>query len=114
MSYKRGDVILMYFPNTDYSTYRKRPALIVQADDLHTGLPQKIVAVITSNLSRTGDSRVTIYKDSVMGLKMGLLTDSVVVADNLETAFEREIHKVIGHCPEMTKVDDALRKALGL
>ena len=45
---------------------------------------------------------------------MGLITDSVVVADNLATVLDREIDKVIGHCPVMLKVNDALRKTLAL
>jgi mRNA interferase MazF len=114
MSYKRGDVVLVYFPNTDHITYRKRPALIIQADEIRTGLPQKIVAAITSNTSRTGETRVLIYKDSSLGVAMGVQTDSVIVTDNLETAFEREFERVIGHCHDMTEVDDALRKTLGL
>jgi mRNA interferase MazF len=35
-SYKRGDVILVLYPNSDLRTAKTRPALIVQADDLHT------------------------------------------------------------------------------
>lgn len=44
---------------------------------------------------------------------MGLLTDSVVMADNVATVLEREVDKVIGNCPIMNQVDSALRKALG-
>jgi len=36
---KRGDVVLVWFPNSDLKTLKRRPALIVQADDLKTGLP---------------------------------------------------------------------------
>lgn len=42
MSFRRGDVVLVRFPNSNLKTYKKRPALIVQADDLNTGLSQKI------------------------------------------------------------------------
>ena len=48
-SFNQGDVILVRFPNSDFRTYKKRPALIVQSDSLQTGLPQKIVVPITSN-----------------------------------------------------------------
>ena len=50
--FKRGDVLLVVFPNSDLRTAKLRPALIVQADELQTGLPQVIVAMITSNLAR--------------------------------------------------------------
>ena len=114
MSYKRGDVVLVRFPNSDLKTYKKRPALIVQADALVTGLPQKIVVLITSNLSRTGSTRLHIKQTDAEGLAMGLRTDSVVVADNLATVLEREIDKTIGHCPIMQTVAKALQVTLGL
>lgn len=49
MPYRRGDVILVLFPDSNLRTAKRRPALIVQADDLRTGLPQVIVAMVTSN-----------------------------------------------------------------
>lgn len=45
---------------------------------------------------------------------MGLLTDSVIVTDNLATVLEREVDRVIGTCPRMDLVDDALRLTLAL
>ena len=44
---KRGDVVLVLFPNADLRAAKTRPALIVQADGLTTGLPQVIVAMIS-------------------------------------------------------------------
>lgn len=43
MSYKRGEVVLVLFPNSDLKTAKRRPALVVQADELQTGLQQTIV-----------------------------------------------------------------------
>lgn len=114
MTYKRGDVVLVYYPNSDFKTYKKRPALIIQADDIKTGLAQKLVAMITSNLTRVGDTRVAIRKDSNLGKAMGIQLDSVVVADNLATVEAPMIYKKIGHCSEMDSVNTALKKALGI
>lgn len=114
MPYKRGDVVLVLYPNTDFRTAKKRPALVIQSDEADTGLPQRVVAMITSNLSRTGLTRVTFSKASTEGREMGLLSDSVVVTDNLATVLEREIDKTIGRCPKMDLIDSALRIALGL
>jgi mRNA interferase MazF len=111
---RRGDVVLVRFPNSDLRTYKKRPALVVQADDLNTGLSQKIVAMITSNTDRRGPTRVLVWKDSDLGHRMGALTDSVVVADNLATVLGREIDKVIGTCVATEAIDRALRSALAL
>ncbi len=52
--FKRGEIVLVLFPNADLVSFKKRPALVVQADNLATGLPQTVVALITSNISRAG------------------------------------------------------------
>src|SRR5262245_18374545 len=44
-SYKRGDVVLVLYPNSDLRTAKTRPALIVQVDNIQTGLSQVIVAI---------------------------------------------------------------------
>lgn len=38
--YKRGDVVLVLFPNTDLRTAKTRPVVIVQATNVGTGLAQ--------------------------------------------------------------------------
>ncbi|MBF0524140.1 MAG: type II toxin-antitoxin system PemK/MazF family toxin [Deltaproteobacteria bacterium] len=110
----RGDVILVRYPNSDLTTYKRRPTLVIQADGLDTGLSQKIVAMITSNVGRNGSTRVFVEKNSLLGKQMGILSDSVIIADNLSTIHEREIDKVIGRCGEISAVDQSLRCALSL
>lgn len=110
-SYQRGDVVLALFPNSNLLSAKLRPALIVQADGLNTGLPQLIVAMITSKTHRASHtSRVLVVVASPVGRQsgLGLLSDSVVMADNLATITETAIHRVIGTLP-MTAVDLALR-----
>ena len=112
-TYKRGDIILVIFPDSNLLTVKLRPALIVQADNLQTGLPQTIMAMITSKMFRAGHpSRVTILLSTPEEQQSGLLTDSVVVTDNLATVVESAI-LVIGSIP-MTKIDIALRHTLNL
>ena len=113
-AYKRGDVILVKFPYSDLVSYKRRPALIVQDETVETGLSQRVVTQITSNLDRTRDTRVLVRKDSPDGQAMGILSDSVIVADHLATVLPREIDKVIGRCTCMPEVDTALRRLLGL
>ena len=114
MTSKRGDDVLVRFTNSDLITYKKRPSLIVQADALATGLPQRIVAAITSNTTRTSSTRVLIHAISEVGHEMGLLTDSIVMADNLVTILDRDIARVIGRCSDTRSIDQALRLTLGL
>jgi mRNA interferase MazF len=87
---------------------------VVQADDLSSGVPQVIVAMISSRMFRAGHpSRVVIQLSSLEGAESGLLGDSVVMADNLATVAAAAIDRVIGAIP-MHSVDRALRHTLGL
>lgn len=114
LSYKRGDVVLVLFPYSDLRTAKPRPALVVQADNLQTGLPQVIVAMITSRIFRANHpSRVTVLRSTPEGQQSGLLTDSVLMTDNLATIAEVAIDRVIGRLP-MTDTDRALRYTLSL
>lgn len=106
--------MLVLYPHADLRTAKRRPALVVQSNDVATGLPQRIVAMITSNVGRTGPTRVHVRRESPEGTVMGVLTDSAIVADNLATVLDREIDKRIGLCPIMPAVDQALRTVLGL
>jgi mRNA interferase MazF len=110
----RGDIALVLFPNSNLSSAKTRPALIVQADDLQTGLPQIIVAMITSQMFRVGHpSRVAILLISPEGQQSGLLADSVVMTDNLATITLSAIYRVIGSLPT-AEIDEALKHTLGL
>jgi mRNA interferase MazF len=112
--YKRGDIVLMLFPHSDLRTAKTRPSLVVQADNLETGLPQIIVAMITSRMLRAQhQSRVIVQLSTLEGQQSGLLTDSVVMTDNLATVAETEIDRIIGALP-MGNIDAALRHTLGL
>ncbi|MGO9177228.1 MAG: type II toxin-antitoxin system PemK/MazF family toxin [Desulfobaccales bacterium] len=112
--FKRGDVVLVKFPYSDLVRYKKRPALVVQDEAVETGLSQRVVVQITSNLERTGVTRVLVSKDSPAGQAMGILSDSIIVADHLATVLPREIDKVIGRCNCMPEVETALKLVLGL
>ncbi len=111
---KRGDVVLALFPNSDLVSAKTRPALVVQRDALSSGLSQIILAMITSQMVRAGHpSRVTVLLSSPEGRRSGLLTNSVVMTDNLATVKEATVSSVIGSLP-MSGVDNALRHSLGL
>jgi len=70
--------------------------------------------MITSRLFRANHpSRVTVLRSSPEGQQSGLLTDSVVMTDNLATIAETEIDRVIGRIP-IASIDQALRHTLRL
>jgi len=113
-AHKRGDVVLVLFPHSDLRTAKPRPALVVQVDELDSGIPQVIVAMITSRLFRANHpSRVLIKLNTPAGKNSGLLADSIVMTDNLATVAEIAVERVIGHLP-MKEIDKALKHTLGL
>ena len=112
---KRGDTVLVWFPNSDLQTFKRRPAVVVQSDQLQTGLPQIIVVMVTSNLERrTSASRVFIPLHSPEARTAGFRTDSVIMTDNLATILLKAVESKLGHLSNMKPVDEALRAALAL
>ncbi len=112
---ERGSIVLVPFPNSDLQTAKLRPALIVQANDLNTNLPQIVLVMVSSNLGRANHkSRVPIETQTDEGQKSGLLFDSVVMTDNLATILLTSVNRVIGKLENMSEVDQALRHTLGL
>ena len=115
MPYKRGDVVLVLFPDSNLRSAKRRPALVIQADNLDTGLRQTVVAMITSNMSRVAHpSRVKLLLDSPAGRQARIIMDSVVMTDNLATIRESEIDRALGSLNDMTGVEAALRHTLSL
>ena len=115
MSYKRGDVVLVLFPNSDLRTAKRRPALVIQANNLRTGLQQTIVAMITSNLKRADHpSRVVVQLQTDLGKQSGLLSDSVIMTDNIVTIRTIEVDRTIGRLFDMTQVEAAVRHTLAI
>ena len=111
----RGDVLLVLFPDSNLRTAKRRPALVVQSDQLGAGLLQTIVAMITSNMARAGHpSRVVVLVQGEGANSSGLLMDSVIMTDNLATIHESEIERVIGEFARVNELDAALRITLGL
>jgi len=115
MKTRRGDVVLVLFPNSDLRTAKRRPALVLQRDNLGTGLEQTIVAMISSNLARRGHpSRVFIAAASPEGKAAGVRLDSVIMADNLATVLNSEIDSTLGRLPDVTEVNTAVKHTLGI
>lgn len=112
---KRGDVVRVFFPNSDLVTSKRRPALVVQRDDLRSGLAQHLLAMITSNMSREGHpSRIKIELSSEVGRQSGLRLDSIVMTDNIVTVRSSEIDSVLGQIADMSAVDKGLQYSFGL
>jgi len=114
MKTRRGDVVLVLFPNSDLRTAKRRPALVLQRDNLASGLNQTIVAMISSNQARANHpSRVEVPLASPEGKASGLRLDSWVMTDNLATVLDSEFDSVLGRM-DMSTVEHALRYTMAL
>ena len=115
MPFSRGDIVLALFPDSNLQTAKRRPVLVVQRENLDTGLAQTTVAMITSNLSRAGhQSRIVVSLATPEGQVTGLLSDSVIMTDNLATIRDTEFDRRLGNWSDMPAVDAALRHTLAL
>ena len=103
------------FPNSNLTSAKRRPALVVQADNLNSGLPQILLTMITSNTNRANHaSRVLILLNSKEGKSSGLRLDSVIMTDNIVTVLETEIDSVLGKLSDMSEVNQSLRHTFNL
>jgi len=103
------------FPIPILRTAKRRPVLVLQRDNLASGLGQTIVAMISSNLARRGHpSRIFVAANSPEGRVTGIRLDSVVMTDNLATVLESEIDSALGRLSDLVDIDAALRYTLGL
>jgi len=115
MAYERGDVVLVYFPNSDQKTVKKRPALVVQDTNVALDLNQLVAALITtSSAVPDGPTRIPVEQRTRHGLRMRIQNDSKIVVDNLATIPLKAVAKKIGTCGLMNEVNAALKLTLGL
>lgn len=114
MSYDRGDVVLVAFPDSNLITAKKRPAVVVQPRNLNTGISQTVLAMISSNLARAGHPSRVVVRHATEGQHAGLRRDSVIMTDNIVTVLDVQIRGKLGALSDMSAVDTALRHTLGL
>lgn len=109
MTYKKWDIVLVPFSFTNFTTVKKRPALIISPNNYNEG-PDLIIMFITSKidkLERVGDIMIKDWQDcgllkpsmgrmkfatiekSIVKKRLGTLTnlDQVSIKENLKQFF---------------------------
>jgi len=115
MNYKQGDVVTVWFPDSNLMTVKKRPGIILQKDNLNTNLDQFIIGMITTNLLRRNHaSRIFIDVTTPIGLATGLVGNSVIMTDNMATIVASEIHRKLGLYADLDSLKTAIKNTFGL
>jgi mRNA-degrading endonuclease toxin of MazEF toxin-antitoxin module len=113
-TYKRGDIVLVPFIYSEKrDKFKRRPALIVQADGISCHPGKFIVAQITT-ADWSGPTRIALEETTANWSQTGLLSTSTVVCDVLETFHQDAFIRRIGHLFDMKAVDSALKVTFGL
>ncbi len=111
---QRGDIFLVNFNPTVGSEIQKiRPALILQNDIANTYSPLTIVAAISSYQENEDLYPVEVYVEKN---KTGLLKDSVILLNQIQTIDKQRIIKKLGSVEAsiMNEVNWALQISLGI
>lgn len=115
---KRGDVVLIDFPFSAGGGSKVRPALVVQSDRNNLRLQDTIVAIITSNLSRSAYEPTQYLIDSAHPdwKASGLSLASAVKCENIYTFNNRRILRRLGQlsAASMRQVNDCLKASLDI
>ncbi len=109
--YNQGDVILVKFVFSEGTGYKKRPALVLSADNYHHNRQEVVIAAITSNIQRilVGDTKISHWQ------KANLLAPSLV-AGIVQTIKGEMIERRLGILSkeDFQRVQKNLKVLLGL
>jgi mRNA interferase MazF len=98
MKVSRGDVVLLPIAFVSGQGTKVRPAVVLQNDNLNARLNSTVVAIITSTNTRaqTEPSQLFIEVSTTDGRQTGLLHDSTVKGEHIDTVDQRDVLRKIG------------------
>lgn len=109
---KRGEIwIVDLIPGKGWEVAKKRPAIIISANEINKISPLAIIVPISSNVpSVIGPERVLIEKGSL------LEKDSIALPNQIRAVDKSRISKRIGALSpnKLEEVEDALKLVLGI
>ena len=100
-NYSQGDVVLIPFPFTDFSTMKQRPAVVISSNEFNASHQDVIAAAVTSHIPEqvaAGD-----YVLAASDLRSaGLPKPSLIKPGKIVTIDQRLIRKKLGVLPAST------------
>lgn len=115
MNLDRGTVINARFPHASGGRGKKRPVVVIQADDYNKRLHHAVVAQLTTNLDDKDDPACFLIEvGTPEGQAAGIVQDSLFCGYLISLMSEDRLTDVIGKLSDesMQKVDECLKAAL--
>lgn len=97
--YKRGDIVLVPFPFTDFSTLKQRPALVISSSAFNRIREDAILVALTSHVEASGKGDNYLIKDGEQE-RAGLPRPGIVLVGKIITIDQRLIRRTIGTLPQ--------------
>ena len=112
--YKRGDIVIVPFPFTDFSTLKQRPALVISSNAFNRSREDVILVALTSQT----DSATKGGNYHIKGAEQkssGLLKEGVVLVGKIVTIDQRLIRSTLGILKPKTlaEVSKRISKIIG-
>jgi mRNA interferase MazF len=114
-TFKRGRVVVVDVPFSDFTETKRRPALILSAEVLHSKLPDVIVCPISSqpryfDRPGPGDQPLRHWK------RIGLRHPSTARTSKILSVEKKLVARNLGTLPgeDLQQVEETLRNTLGL
>lgn len=111
--YRPGDVVLIPFPFTDFSTFKQRPAVVISASRFNRSGNDVIIAAVSSHVLERGGYEYRLSRDDQAAA--GLPKPSVVKLGKIVTLDHRLIRKRLGRLSTATttRIIAQIREVLG-
>lgn len=98
-AYKPGDVVLIAFPFTDFSTLKQRPCVVISSGEFNAIHNDVIVAAITSHVPEKLESDEYLLSEAEQKA-CGLPKASMIRIGKIVTIDARLIRKSLGKLPD--------------
>jgi len=114
----RGDAVLLPIAFVSGRGTKLRPAVVVQNDHLNARLNSTIVAIVTSTNVRAQSEPSQLFIDisTTDGQQTGLLHNSTVKCEHIDTVDQRDIVRTIGRLspPLLQGLERCIKAALAV
>jgi mRNA-degrading endonuclease toxin of MazEF toxin-antitoxin module len=110
----RGDVVEVDWYYTDGTGFKRRPAVVIQADLLNGVIDDTILVQITS--TRHGIPKTEVLLDPAVETASGLAKVCVASCLNVTTYEQARIHRTIGYLSDaaMRQIENCLKAVMEL